>query len=198
MLMTGCLRFGYQAPHVQSNLARDAGQLDTGVDAAVIDAGRQIDASVRDASTTADASHPTAGSGASDAAMAEDDGTAMPPPTDAAVSGTSACPAALTTNMYVGNPHYHGTLLLQNTGTSTWTTPTISFDLPSTAYICNDASKLPGNGWSLQSSAGHCAYTKTSPSLSIAPGASFTFEYSTNDEQSESPAVIHLIVSGCP
>lgn len=198
MLMTGCLRFGYDARHVQSSLSRDAGPSDASLDAPIADAGSRLDAGT----ASAGASNPTAGSGASDAAMAEDDGVpndaAMPLSMDAAVSGMGLCPAELTTNMYLGNPHYHGTLVLQNTGTSTWTTPTISFDLPSTTYVCNDANKLPGSGWSLLSSAGHCAFTKTSPGLSVAPGASLTFEYSTNDELPASPAVTDLTVTGCP
>jgi outer membrane receptor protein involved in Fe transport len=71
--------------------------------------------------------------------------------------------------------------------------------LPSDAYVCNDSNMLPGDGWALQSSGGHCTYTKTSPSLSIAPGATLSFEYSANYSQSlAAPAAANVSVSGCP
>jgi hypothetical protein len=118
---------------------------------------------------------------------------------DAAASGTGSCAVIVTMNTYLGSPRYHGWLALQNAGATVWTTPTIRFDLPSSVYVCNDADILPGPGWTLQSSGGHCTYAKTSPSLSIAPGATLDFEYSSNNPTSPvAPAAANLSVSGCP
>jgi hypothetical protein len=139
-------------------------------------------------------------SGSSDGAMPApmDSGSSDGGPTDAAASGANPCEFTATTNAYVGSPHYHGTLALQNAGAVTWTMPTIDFDLPSSTRVCNDVSKLPGKGWTLRSSGRHCTYTTTSPSVSIAPGATLNFEYSSNDPSSWSaPAALNIGVSGC-
>jgi hypothetical protein len=169
-----------QPPDAQPNeagpaLTPDASTIDAGMDAAVIaDPGSQMDASVHDASMPVvmaqDASTHVvdAGTGAAmDASMPQDTGvpedSAIPVsldsgsmPVDAATSSSGPCTFQVTSNQYVGNGHYHGTLLIKNTGTTTWTKPTVEFDLPgSSSNYCNDEDVLPGPGWALQSINAH-------------------------------------------
>ncbi|HET8933863.1 MAG TPA: hypothetical protein VFN67_10500 [Polyangiales bacterium] len=193
----------------------DASQLDASdqpaIDAATMDASTPRDAgpasdasttddasSARDASTTDDAGAARDAAASGDASASSDAAQADAGSTDAAASSNGPCSFTSTGNRYEGKKHFHGFLTLRNTGDSTWTLPIISFDLPSTANICNDEDVLPGAGWTLQSSAGHCEYTKTSPTLSIAPGASLSFEYSSNYPNNiADPAVANVNVAGC-
>jgi hypothetical protein len=217
------------APDLTPAAARSDAGSPRRMDAAVLGAGRQQqDASGPDAhvpvaskadAAPRDAQAGTMDSGAqasSDAAMpaptdsgamdsgrtdsgATDSGTMTTGPTDSGAIGGGPCAFTVTTNQYIGDPHFHGTLVLQNTGTTTWTMPSIGFDLPSLGYLCNDNNMLPGAGWALQSAAGHCAYTKTAPLLNIAPTAKLTFEYSSNySKTSSANAVTNISVSGCP
>jgi hypothetical protein len=171
-------------------------------DAGAFDAGKQQDSAVPGDAGGAAASHDAgaprdAAASASDSGLA-DSGLADSGSADAAVSGTGVCAVTVTTNTYDGKPHYHGRLVLKNVGDTTWTLPTISFDLPSTANICNDADVLPGAGWTLQSSAGHCEYTRVTPALSIGPEATLSFEYSSDYRSTlAEPAVIQLSVLNC-
>jgi hypothetical protein len=209
-LLLGCGRLGFTlrpAPAAQPR--DDAGGMDGGLDAAVEDAGSRPDASSMDASmpdatqhAAPDAAVTRDASDSSDAGTEppmDDAGPADAGPADAGSTRIDLCSVRVTMNTYIGDPHYHGTFVLQNASTTTWTLPTIEFDLPSSAYVCNDTGALPGPGWTLQSSAGHCTYTKTKPSLSLAPGAMLTFEYSSDNQSSvPEPAAINLRIYGCP
>lgn len=208
--MLGCQRFGYDAVYPTP----DAGHSDAGpsheLDSAVADASMRQDASALDGSAP-DASAPDAmkpeetdaSDPATDDAGASDDGGTQGSmdggPSDAGSSGTGPCAITVVKNTYLGTPNFHGWLSLKNAGTTTWTTPQIRFDLPSSAYVCNDVDILPGAGWDLQSSSGHCEYTKTPPNLSIAPGETLDFEYSTNNSNAvAAPAAANVSVLGCP
>jgi len=193
------MRFGYEPKRLlAAGAANDAGVT------------RGTDASVRDATvavSTSDAAQPAPPVTAADASspqVAEHDDSGVQPPTDsgspdAGPTSLGSCSFSITTNAYVGNPHYHGTLDLKNTGATAWTLPTIDFHLPSSAYMCNDAQALPGAGWTLTISGNHCTYTRTAPPLAIAPGATLSFEYSSNDPMSAASgsAAANVSVSGC-
>jgi hypothetical protein len=152
----------------------DSGLMDSGLmDSGLIDSGL-IDSGLTD-------------SGLTDSGLADAGATSKP------------CAATASTNTYQGSPHYHGTLVLLNTGSATWTTPTIGFDLPWSTYVCNDAKTLPGTGWTLVATGNHCEYTKLSPGLSVAPGGTLTFNYSSNSPTTISlSAALNVSVSGCP
>lgn len=223
-LLFGCVRVGYDVTYKAHDSGVDAGHsdMDSAVtvrdasqrdasdrpsvdaaisprDAAQVDASTPHDAgSAHDASAARDAGAQRDAAVGGDASSASDAGQADAGAQDAAVSSKVPCSIAITDNRYVGKKHYHGYLTLQNTGTSTWTQATISFDLPSTMKICNDVDVLPGAGWTLQSSAGHCEYTKSPPTLSIAPGASLKFEYSSDyPDDIAAPAAANVSVVGC-
>jgi hypothetical protein len=181
-LMAGCLRFGYtpEVPSDEHSHHADAG----GAGLTDADGGAQ---NPQDAATDSGAAGTAAMQGSPDAG-AMDAGASLPTP----------CLFNVTMNTYTGSPHYHGFLALDNAGSATWTLITIEFDLRSNMYVCNDQTALPGAGWTLQSSGGHCVYIKTAPGLSLAPGATLTFEYSTDDPTTAiGPAVANISVSGC-
>ena len=102
----------------------------------------------------------------------------------------SACSTSVTTNTYVGSD-YWGTIKIKNTGSSPITSPTISFKVPSGVKCDYDAS-----GWKHSQSGSTCTYSRKS-SLSIAPGASYTFNYSTSSGASFSASSIQVNGPGC-
>ncbi len=97
----------------------------------------------------------------------------------------SACSMSVTTNTYVG-ADYWGTIEIKNTGSSAMTSPKISFKVPSGAKCDYDAA-----GWKHAQSGSTCTYSRKS-SLKIAPGASYTFNYSTSSGSSFSASSIKV------
>ena len=116
-----------------------------------------------------------------------------PAPEDGSNQGEdalSACSTSISTNTYVGSD-YWGTIKIKNTGSSAMTSPTIAFKVPSGVKCDYDAS-----GWKHTQSGSTCTYSRKS-SLQIAPGATYTFNYSTNSGASFSASGITVSDPSC-
>jgi hypothetical protein len=112
-------------------------------------------------------------------------------PSDQEHEALSACSVAVTTNSYKGAPDYWGTLKFKNTGSDAMTSPTIAFKVPSGVKCDYDPS-----GWKHTQSGTTCTYTRKS-SLTIKPGASYTFEYSTNSDKAFTAGSVHVSDPSC-
>ncbi|WP_437796656.1 hypothetical protein [Sorangium sp. So ce693] len=103
----------------------------------------------------------------------------------------AACSYAVTTSSYEGAPEYWGTIKVKNTGASALKKPIVAFDVPS-GVTCDHHEP----GWTHTQAGSRCTYSRTS-SVSIARGASFTLNFSTDSASSFSPSRIELRDTSC-
>jgi hypothetical protein len=109
---------------------------------------------------------------------------------DTTEQGLSACSFHIHSNTYSG-PDYWGTIDFVNTGASALTNPTISFTVPGGVTCDYDPS-----GWKHTQSGATCTYS-TTKSLSIAAGASYTFNYSTDSSSSWKAGSVEVTSASC-
>ncbi len=116
-------------------------------------------------------------------------GLSVPPPAPPAPA--TNCAFGITQNVYA-YASWWGTITFRNDGTSTVTGLKVEFDVPAGAHCTADAipagatlSPLTGTGTSAHTTSNHCVFTW--PTATLAPGATRTFNYST-DSQSFSAA----------
>ncbi|WP_438033847.1 hypothetical protein [Sorangium sp. So ce204] len=103
----------------------------------------------------------------------------------------AACSYAVTTNAYEGAPEYWGTIKIKNTGTSALKKPTVAFDVPD-GVTCDHHEP----GWTHTQAGSRCTYSRTS-NVSIARGASFTLNFSTDSVSSFTPSRVELRDTSC-
>jgi len=103
----------------------------------------------------------------------------------------SACSVRIKSNSYAGDPDYWGTIEFENDSSSALTEVQISIDVPS-GVTCDDDPE----SWTHTQSGVRCTYSRTS-SLSIAPGASYRFNYSTDSAASFTAANIEISDPNC-
>ncbi len=111
-------------------------------------------------------------------------GTSVPPPAPPPVA--TNCAFAITQNVYAYSSWW-GTVTFKNNGSTTVTGLKAEFDVPAGVSCTADAvpsgatlSPLTGSGTSARTTSNHCIFKWSSASL--APGASRTFNYSTNSQ----------------
>ncbi len=120
-------------------------------------------------------------------------GIDAPAPGDLSESGEdalTACSTSVTTNTYDG-PNAWGTIKIKNTSATTMTSPKISFKVPSGVTCDYDAS-----GWKHTQSGTTCTYSRKT-SLTIAPGATYTFNYSTDTVTSFTASAVTITDPSC-
>lgn len=125
------------------------------------------------------------------ACAAEPAGPALSEDAGEKEGGVSACAYPVSTNTYKGSPDYWGTLAFKNTGAAAMTSPQIAFDVPAGVKCDYDAS-----GWKHTQSGSTCTFSRTS-ALTVKPGASYTFEYSTSSEAAFTAKNIHIGDPSC-
>ncbi|WP_437751599.1 hypothetical protein [Sorangium sp. So ce1389] len=103
----------------------------------------------------------------------------------------AACSYAVTTSSYEGAPEYWGTIKVKNTGASALKKPTVAFDVPG-GVACD----YHEPGWTHTQAGSRCTYSRTSD-VSIARGASFTLNFSTDSMSSFSPSRVELRDTSC-
>ncbi|WP_437896310.1 hypothetical protein [Sorangium sp. So ce124] len=103
----------------------------------------------------------------------------------------AACSYAVTTSSFEGAPEYWGTIKVKNTGASALKKPIVAFDVPS-GVTCDHHEP----GWTHTQAGSRCTYSRTS-NVSIARGASFTLNFSTDSASSFSPSRIELRDTSC-
>ncbi|WP_437326025.1 hypothetical protein [Sorangium sp. So ce381] len=103
----------------------------------------------------------------------------------------AACSYTVTTSSYEGAPEYWGTIKVKNTGASALKKPIVAFDVPS-GVTCDHHEP----GWTHTQAGSRCTYSRTS-NVSIARGASFTLNFSTDSASSFSPSRIELRDTSC-
>ena len=123
------------------------------------------------------------------ACSADADGAATP--VEATSEALSACPVSVTANAYAGDPDYWGTIEIENDGSSALKGVQISFDVPS-GVTCDDDPE----GWTHTQGGARCTYSRASR-LSIAPGGSYTFHYSTDSAASFVASNIEISDPSC-
>lgn len=112
---------------------------------------------------------------------------------DLSVSGEdalSACSTSITINNYDG-PNAWGTIKIKNTSSTAMTSPTIAFNVPSGVTCDYDAS-----GWKHTQSGSTCTYSRKT-SLTIAAGASYTFNYSTDSVSTFTALAVKITDPSC-
>jgi hypothetical protein len=129
--------------------------------------------------------------------------SAAPPEGDETVrpEALSSCSFAVTQNVYDG-PNYWGTITIKNEGSSNVTGFAVSFSIPSGDHCTNDAvpsgatlSPLTGSGSSAHTVSNFCKYTWGSATL--AAGASYTFNYSTDNTNFRAATGVSVTSSNC-
>lgn len=105
--------------------------------------------------------------------------------------GIAACSFPVTTRSYKGAPDYWGTIVFRNTNTKATQSPQIAFKVPSRVTCDYDPS-----GWGHKQSGTTCTYSRKA-SLAIKPGASYTFNFSTDSEASFTPGSVTIRDSSC-
>ena len=116
---------------------------------------------------------------------------AHPEALDAVEQTVTGCSFTVVTSTYVGAPDYWGTIKLKNTGTTALTQPQITFTVP-TGVTCD----YDDAGWKHTQTGAVCAFTRTS-SLTIAAGATYTFQLSTDSAASFTPTSVQLGDPSC-
>jgi hypothetical protein len=113
---------------------------------------------------------------------------------------TGSCSASVTENVYDG-PNYWGTVAIKNSSASAWGGYAVSLTVPSGAHCTNDAvpsgatlSPLTGTGTSAETTSNVCTFTWTQ---SLAPGATKTFNYSTDATSFSSATNVHVTSGSC-
>jgi hypothetical protein len=107
---------------------------------------------------------------------------------------------SITTNKYDG-PNWWGTVSFKNNNSTNCSPIQVSFDVPSGVHCTADAvpsaatlAPLSGSGTSAHTSSNHCLFTW--PNLKLAPGASKTFNFSTDSSSSSFKAATNVVVGG--
>jgi RHS repeat-associated protein len=116
---------------------------------------------------------------------------------------TSSCTFTVTKNEYDG-PDMWGTITFRNNGPSTATNYVVEFDVPSGAHCTAEPESVPTNatlsplttsGNPKQTLGNHCVFTFSN--VSLASGASKTFNYSTDSGSSTAASQVTVSSTAC-